>query len=85
MMCCVLCISFSLRPMFSYRELKILHMLLQMDDDELLNLVMSRVACFAVPGQVIVRPSKMLRTRWSTDPFSLGAYSYWAVGNESGA
>jgi hypothetical protein len=58
---------------------------IQMTDEALLELCMSRVACLAVRGRPVPRPSRMVRTRWATDPFSLGAYSYWAKGNEPGA
>ena len=31
-------------------------------------------------GSAVPKPSKMLVTRWSTDPYSLGAYSYTGIG-----
>lgn len=56
----------------------------QMNDEELLQLCISRVSCLARPGQTAVPPIRMTRTRWAEDPYSLGAYSYWAKGNVAG-
>lgn len=55
-----------------------------MSDDALLDLCMSRVRCFVRPGQTAHLPTKFLRTRWSSDPYALGAYSYWTKGSEPG-
>jgi hypothetical protein len=55
-----------------------------MSDEEVMTLCMSRMTSFAIPGRKIVQPSKLIRTRWASDPFSMGAYSYWAKGNEPG-
>ncbi len=55
-----------------------------MSDSALTDLVISRVTAFALKGRSVPRPTKVTRTRWSQDPYSLGAYSYWSVGNNPG-
>lgn len=39
----------------------------------------------APSGKALPRPSALLRTRWSTDPWSRGAGSYLPLGTDSGA
>ena len=56
-----------------------------MSDEELTALVMSRMASISLPGRKLpAAPLRIIRTRWSQDPYALGAYSYWAPGNKPG-
>ncbi len=58
--------------------------LLQMDDETLLQLIMQRMTAVAARGKTPVPPIRVIRTRWGSDPFSYGAYSYNAVGHVRG-
>lgn len=56
-----------------------------MSDEELTALVMLRMASIALPGRKLpAAPLRIVRTRWSQDPFARGVYSYWATGNKPG-
>lgn len=57
-----------------------------MSDAEVLALALQRVKCFAVPERAFPEPHmvKMYRSRWASDPYAMGCYSYWAKGNLPG-
>lgn len=49
-------------------------------DDELIELVMSHLR--DMYGDDVPAPTTMLRSRWVTDPFTMGAYSFTAITTE---
>ncbi len=49
-------------------------------DDEMIEVVMQRLR--GVYGAEIPEPSAMRRSSWGNDPFTLGSYSFTAVGTE---
>ncbi len=56
-----------------------------MSDEELMALIMARMGSIALRGRALpAAPSRVVRTRWSQDPYARGAYSHWRPGNLPG-
>jgi monoamine oxidase len=46
---------------------------------------MQRMQSLTIKGHVAVPPVKITRSRWGSDPYSRGAYSYNAIGHRRGS